>query len=78
MMGRYGDWGYGYMSGYGLGWISTLIFWAVIVWIVYELIKYAKGRDDKKEDNAMRILRERYAKGEISKEEFEARKKDLV
>jgi uncharacterized membrane protein len=35
-----------------------------------------KGADEKA-DTAMRILRERYARGEINKEEFEARKTDL-
>jgi putative membrane protein len=29
-------------------------------------------------DSALEILRQRYARGEINKEEFEARKKDLL
>jgi len=29
-------------------------------------------------DSALEILRQRYARGEINKEEFEAKKKDLV
>ena len=37
------------------------------------------GRGDKRpgEDSALTILRERYARGEVTKEEFEARRRDL-
>jgi uncharacterized membrane protein len=38
----------------------------------------AQGRDSRATDSALDILRQRYARGDISKEEFEAKKKDLA
>lgn len=85
MMGRYGDWGCGHMLGYGFGfgWIFTIIIWALIIWAIVAFVRAASGKGSsawhgqEKEDTAMRILKERYAKGEIDKEEFQQRKKDI-
>ncbi|MFZ5907452.1 MAG: SHOCT domain-containing protein [Nitrospirota bacterium] len=72
--------------GYGMGWfmgIVNIIFWvAVIVGVIY-LIKWLSSSskqgawEAKTEDSAMEILRKRYASGEISKEEFEEKKRHL-
>jgi uncharacterized membrane protein len=37
-----------------------------------------QGREPHRTDAALDILRQRYARGDISKEEFEAKKKDLA
>ena len=73
--------GYG-MSG--LGQIIMLAFWiAVIVGIVF-LIRWlilstrTEGHKAHPKDSALEILRKRYAKGEIDKDEFEEKKKDLI
>jgi putative membrane protein len=72
--------------GYGMGWgwmIIMVVFWiSVIVGIIF-LIRWLvlstdRGRGSKAEDSALEILQKRYAKGEINKEEFEEKKKDLV
>jgi len=73
---------YPHMFGFGFGGIFMLLFWVLIIWAAIAFVRGAKcwdGRCDfkDKEDSAMKILKERYAKGEISKEEFEAKKKDL-
>lgn len=70
-------WGDHWMFG---GWMW--IFWvAVIVGIVF-LIRWiiTQGREDEPRDkeNALEILKKRYAKGEIDKEEFKQKKKDLL
>lgn len=73
-MPYYFDHMYG-MSAFGGFWM--LIFWvafiAFIIWIVREVI----GRKTDDKSKALDILKERYAKGEIDKKEFEGKKKDL-
>ena len=74
--GDYG-WGVGSMMGWFGGGLMMLAFWALliaaIVWLVRELRGQAGG-----DSRALEILKERYAKGEMSKEEFEAKKKGIV
>lgn len=61
------------------GFLVNLIVWIVIIGSVAYLVSYlAKnaGRMGKSKDSTD-ILKERYAKGEIDKEQFERMKKDL-
>ena len=74
--GHHMDMGFGFFGGG----IFMLLFWAlVIVGIIY-LVKHFSGseKDSEKGDRAIEILKERYAKGEITKEEFEQKKKELM
>lgn len=73
--------------GFGFGWIFMLLFWGLVIWAVFALMRGASGHsccgghdhgEHKHGDNeALDILKERYAKGEVSKEDFERMKKDL-
>ncbi len=75
MMGYYGD-----MFGWGLGpSFMMVIFWLAIILFFVWLVKEAGSNKDgqKPKDSALDILKERYARGEIGKEEFELKKKDL-
>ncbi len=76
---NYGGWGAGNMMGWFGGGIMMIVFWVlliiVIVWAVRELRSKHVGSNS---SNALDILKERYAKGEINKEEFESKKKDLI
>ncbi len=57
-----------------------LLFWAVVVVIAIRLLKkhiLPLLRSQSRPDNAMAILRERYARGEIDAEEFKRKKADL-
>ena len=75
---------YGMMDGYSMMgggfWILWLIFWILILIGLVLLIKYLwEGAGAKKgEEAALEILKKRYARGEINKEEFEEKKKDLL
>ena len=61
-----------------------LVFWVLIVVLIILLIRrlLSSGTTPTagppQEDSALEILKKRYARGEINKEEFEAKKKDLA
>jgi putative membrane protein len=60
------------MGGWGF---LNMIFWiAIIGLIIYALFALITKPFEKKEDPAINLLRERFARGEISEEEFEQRK----
>jgi putative membrane protein len=81
------DWGWGMGPGMmGWGWLGLLfivIFWIIIVALIVLLIRWlissapTRTASPPQEDSALEILKKRYARGEIDKEEFEAKKKDL-
>jgi putative membrane protein len=80
----YYDWPYGYghmgMMGWGMGgFVMWLVIIILIVILVYFLARSPRsilpaGRD---EETPLQILKKRYAKGEITKEQYEQMKKDL-
>ncbi|MGC2457823.1 MAG: SHOCT domain-containing protein [Gallionellaceae bacterium] len=77
-MGDYG-WGWGGMElGMGLG---MLLFWGLLTAGIVMLVKCfcGSGACGKRElgKTALDLLKERYARGEIEREEFEQKKRDL-
>ncbi len=80
MMG-YGGWNN--MMGWGglgiLGWIPIIGFWLLLIFGIIALIRYlgSLGKTSGSDKTPLDILKERYAKGEIDKKEFEGKKKDL-
>jgi len=68
--------------GIGMGWfggIFMVLFWGLIVWLVIVLIQRLtdQGKTRESSNSALDILKKRYAQGEIDKQEFEEKKKDL-
>ena len=67
----WGAWGFGMM-------LMMILFWALVIAAVVLGIRWLLGQGkESRSDSALEILRQRYARGEINKEEFEAKKKDL-
>ena len=79
MMGDMGGW-WGW--GMGFGWISMILFWGLVVLAIVALVKWLMpqppaggGSHDR---TPLEILQERYARGEIDREEYEQKRRDLV
>lgn len=67
--------------GMGGGWLFMLLFWGLVVALIAGLmIRIAGKRRDPAShgESAMDILKKRYAKGEITREEYESVKKDIT
>jgi len=78
--------GYGHMwdggwLGMGVGMIGMLLFWVLIILGIVVLVKWLAGTQSSAAappaKGALDIVKERYARGEIDKEEFEQKKRDL-
>ncbi len=75
MMWFWPNWGW---WGMGLGMLLMIVFWggliALVTWIILRLVRSGQQPSSQA---PLDIAKARYAKGEISKEEFEQIKKDL-
>ncbi len=72
MMNWYGN--YPFMHGFGG--IFMILFWILLIVIVIFLVK--KGLSDSGgRETPEEILKKRYARGEISKDEYDRMKKDI-
>jgi putative membrane protein len=80
---NYCQWGMGPGIMGGFGFLFVIVFWVLIVVLIILLIRRlissspTRPASPQPEDSALEILKKRYARGEINKEEFEAKKKDL-
>lgn len=69
-----------WMFFWGVIWLALLallilgVIWLVAKWTQQEPLFRRKGSSNR----ALEILKERYARGEMNKEEFEERKRDLA
>lgn len=69
--------------GWGMGfcWVFMLLFWVLVILAIVALVKWLAGSMSTKagteEMTPREILERRYARGEISREEYERMKRDL-
>ncbi|MBE0517223.1 MAG: SHOCT domain-containing protein [Methanophagales archaeon] len=81
----WGMWGGGFMHGMGGmmgygGWFMPLIplaFLVLLVLGVYYLFKELTRTEPSRGERALELLKERYAKGEITREEYVKMKEEL-
>lgn len=77
-----------YSPTFGIfGFIFQILFWGLIIMLIVRLFKSSHSShshcchngeiDETTGDRSLEIVKERYAKGEIDKKEFEQLKKDL-
>jgi putative membrane protein len=73
--GSYSGWGMGF------GMVFMLLFWVLVILGIAALIRWlmtqsspSRGSRDK---SPLEIVKERYARGEINREEYEQKKQDL-
>ncbi len=77
LFGSSGIGGYGMMGGgMGFGFIFMLLFWGALIWLVVTVINSAQG--SKRENDALSILKNRYASGELTKKQYETMRKELL
>jgi putative membrane protein len=77
---HWGDYGWG--VGFGLGWFFMVIFWVLVILGIVYLVKLLVGAGARKKgmdaETPVEILKKRYAKGEITKEQFDEMKEDIT
>ena len=69
-----------YGWGMGFGWIFMVVFWALVILNVFYLVQMTVkgGERTGQKETPLEIPKKVYAKGEITKEEFERIKDDLM
>jgi putative membrane protein len=78
MMDHFGWWGY-----HGFSWALMILWWGLIITGAFFLLRWlfllaSKGSArEPRVDKAVELLRQRYARSEIGKEEYEEKLKDL-
>lgn len=74
--------GYG-MGWHGWGWLGMAFFWLILILLVLAVVKYLKGDrrsnapDVEKKPGALATLEDRYARGEIDRDEYLQKLDDL-
>ncbi len=70
--------GYGWSGGMPyLMWVAALAIVAALVLSIIAIVRTSKSKKKDDGSEALLIIGQRYAKGELTKEEYEAMKKDL-
>ena len=74
----HGTWGWGHMV---VGGLMMLLFWAAVIALIVLIVRWLSGapRGQRAPSrSALEILEERFARGEIEREEFEEKRRLLA
>jgi putative membrane protein len=69
--------GINHSLGMGWIWIIGLIVLVIVIWVIVRTLSQKSNRNQPDNKTPLDILKERYARGEISKQEFEEKKKGI-
>ena len=67
-------------TGEGMGWWMVIgsfwfvFFWAIVIWAV---VRLAPRSEQREQTSAQEIVRQRYARGELNRDEYDQIRKDL-
>lgn len=69
-----------WMDWTGNGIVMMIFWWIIIIGSIAFVVKWLSGQKSQSttDDSALEILKKRYARGDISKEEFENKKRDIL
>lgn len=81
-MHDYGFFGWG--AGQAAGWLFMVLFWVLVAFGIVALIRWlaagpvsGDAGSSMQKKTALQVLEERYARGELDREEFLEKKRDL-
>lgn len=78
MMGNWGEFGW---WGMGFGFVFMILFWLLIALGIAALIRWLQLQPGSNQatrgKTPLEIVQERYARGEIDRDEYEQKKRDL-
>lgn len=66
-----------FFSHFFFGPFFMIVFWALIIWGIVSFMNHISRSPKNKSNSAEEILKDRYAKGELTREQFETMKKDI-
>jgi len=77
--GQFGSWlcGPGAFFPGPFGWIISLLFWALVIFLVVKLVQMLFSGSRRSSAAHLDILKERYASGEINQDEYQRMKTEL-
>lgn len=65
-------------NGMGVwGWTMMVVFWMIVLGVVIWTVRSTTRPATRDENQALRLLDERYARGEIDQDEYEERRRTL-
>ena len=65
---------------FGFGGVIMWLFWILLIVVIVWIVKAAMGSGENrigKGKSALKLLQERYARGEIDREEYQQKREDL-